>query len=50
VVVSFTSGDPPLALRSLGGGVWTGTWVPAVSVASSVVRAAEFVNDFETPA
>jgi uncharacterized protein (TIGR03437 family) len=39
VVVSFTSGDPPLALLSLGGGVWTGTWVPAQSVASSVVRA-----------
>jgi uncharacterized protein (TIGR03437 family) len=44
VVASFTSGDPALALHPIGGGIWTGTWVPARSVASSLVRA-----DAQTP-
>ena len=28
VSLTFTNGDPDLALQSLGSGIWTGTWVP----------------------
>ncbi len=28
VVASFSTGDPPLAMVSLGGGQWSGTWQP----------------------
>ncbi len=36
VAVSFSDGDPTLALNSLGNGDWSGTWVPR-NVASSIV-------------
>ena len=39
MVASFTSGDPALALHPIGGGTWTGTWVPQRNVASALVRA-----------
>jgi len=38
VVASFTNGDPPLSLTSIGGGIWTGTWVPVRASTSTVVR------------
>jgi uncharacterized protein (TIGR03437 family) len=38
VVASFSTGDPPLSLISLGGGVWSGTWQPQyIADAASVV-------------
>jgi uncharacterized protein (TIGR03437 family) len=39
VIVSFTSGDPPLSMLDVGGGVWTATWVPVRNTASITVRA-----------
>lgn len=35
VTVSFSDGDPPLALLAIGNGNWTGTWVPANNVMSA---------------
>jgi uncharacterized protein (TIGR03437 family) len=37
VVASFSSGDPPLALTSLGAGQWSGTWQPRFTAASASV-------------
>jgi len=39
VVASFSNGDPPLSLVSLGDGTWSGTWEPsfATSAASVVI-------------
>jgi len=40
VTVSFSDGDPPLALLAIGNGNWTATWVPTTSASSSfAVRA-----------
>jgi uncharacterized protein (TIGR03437 family) len=35
VTVSFSDGDPPLALLATGNGNWTGTWVPTNNVMSA---------------
>jgi uncharacterized protein (TIGR03437 family) len=47
LVVTFSSGDPPLPLTSIGGGRWSATWVPrtaaanvAMTVQSQTARAA----------
>ena len=37
MTTSFSNGDPPLALTSLGGGQWSGTWQPQFITASSPV-------------
>ncbi len=39
VIASFSTGDPPLSLVSLGAGVWSGTWEPryAANNASVVI-------------
>ena len=37
VVASFSTGDPPLSLVSLGGGVWSGTWEPCY-IANAAAR------------
>jgi uncharacterized protein (TIGR03437 family) len=39
VVASFSTGDPPLSLVSLGAGMWSGTWEPryTANVASVVI-------------
>jgi uncharacterized protein (TIGR03437 family) len=39
VIVSFSSGDPPIGLLSIGSGNWAGTWVPQNSVAGFTVNA-----------
>jgi uncharacterized protein (TIGR03437 family) len=39
VLASFTSGDSPLTLVNIGGGLWSATWVPVHSAASTTVRA-----------
>jgi uncharacterized protein (TIGR03437 family) len=36
VTVTFTDGDPPLALTSLASGTWTGTWQPRKAIAVNV--------------
>jgi uncharacterized protein (TIGR03437 family) len=38
VVASFSSGDPPLTLASLGNGIYSGTWKPHNSTAQVTVR------------
>ena len=35
VVATFSSGDPPLQLASLGGGAWSATWQPGIQAAST---------------
>ncbi len=37
VIASFSTGDPPLALTSLGSGQWSATWQPQFIAASSPV-------------
>jgi len=40
VTVSFSNGDPALALLAIGSGNWTGTWVPVNATTSAIaVRA-----------
>ncbi len=39
VIVSFSNGDPPIGLLSIGSGNWTGTWVPQNSTAGFTVNA-----------
>lgn len=39
VIVSFSNGDPPLGLLSIGAGNWAGTWVPQNSTAGFTVSA-----------
>jgi adhesin/invasin len=39
VIVSFSNGDPPLGLLSIGAGNWAGTWVPQNSTAGFTVNA-----------
>jgi uncharacterized protein (TIGR03437 family) len=39
VIVSFSNGDPPIGLLSIGSGNWAGTWVPQNSTAGFVVNA-----------
>jgi hypothetical protein len=40
VTVSFSNGDPALALLAIGNGTWTGTWVPVNATTSAIaVRA-----------
>ena len=36
-VATFSSGDPPLTLTSIGGGQWTGTWTPRTAAAQTTV-------------
>jgi uncharacterized protein (TIGR03437 family) len=38
VTASFTNGDPPIALVSVGNGAWSGTWVPARVSGNTTVR------------
>ncbi len=38
VIASFTNGDPPIGLTNIGGGVWTGTWVPQRITLNTSVR------------
>jgi len=40
VAVSFSNGDPPVALKPLNDGTWAGTWTPQNSAAQAVVTAA----------
>ncbi|HLG99221.1 MAG TPA: kelch repeat-containing protein [Bryobacteraceae bacterium] len=35
ISVSFSNGDAPLSLLSIGSGTWTGTWVPVRSTSST---------------
>jgi uncharacterized protein (TIGR03437 family) len=37
VVASFSDGDPPLSLLSLGVGMWSGTWEPRYTASAAVV-------------
>ena len=37
VTGSFSTGDPPLALASLGSGLWSGTWQPSFTTATTPV-------------
>ena len=37
VLASFSTGDPPLSLVSLGGGMWSGTWEPQYITADASV-------------
>jgi uncharacterized protein (TIGR03437 family) len=37
VVASFSTGDPPLSLVSLGAGMWSGTWEPRYTAAAASV-------------
>ena len=39
VTANFTNGDPPINLIALGGGNWSGTWVPGRTSADLSVRA-----------
>jgi adhesin/invasin len=39
VIVSFSNGDPPIGLLSIGSGNWAGTWVPQNSTAGFTVNA-----------
>jgi uncharacterized protein (TIGR03437 family) len=39
VTASFTNGDLPLSLLAIGNGIWSGTWVPVRTAASTGVRA-----------
>jgi uncharacterized protein (TIGR03437 family) len=39
VIVSFSNGDPPIGLLSIGSGNWAGTWVPQNSIAGFTVNA-----------
>jgi uncharacterized protein (TIGR03437 family) len=38
VAANFTNGDSPIALVSIGNGVWQGTWVPQRTSANAAVR------------
>jgi uncharacterized protein (TIGR03437 family) len=38
VTASFTNGDAPISLLGVGGGQWSGTWVPVRESASTLVR------------
>jgi uncharacterized protein (TIGR03437 family) len=38
VTASFTNGDAPLALVTIGNGTWSGTWVPGRTYPGSTVR------------
>ena len=38
VVASFTNGDAPLTLLSIGGGMWSATWVPGRGYAGASIR------------
>ncbi len=38
VTASFTNGDAPLALLTIGGGTWSATWVPGRTYPGSTVR------------
>jgi hypothetical protein len=39
VIVSFSDGDPPIGLLSIGNGNWSGTWVPQTNSTGFTVRA-----------
>jgi uncharacterized protein (TIGR03437 family) len=39
VIVSFTNGDPPINLLSIGSGSWAATWVPQHNTLGFTVRA-----------
>ncbi len=39
VTVSFSNGDPPIPLLSVGNGIWAGTWIPQHNSAGMTVRA-----------
>jgi uncharacterized protein (TIGR03437 family) len=41
VIVTFSTGDPPLTLSSLQDGRWTGTWVPRATSATQVTLTAQ---------
>jgi uncharacterized protein (TIGR03437 family) len=43
VILTFSNGDPPLALASQGSGSWSGTWAPGhISTASIVTATAAY--------
>jgi uncharacterized protein (TIGR03437 family) len=39
VAAAFSSGDPAVALTSIGAGQWTGTWTPQTAAAAATVTA-----------
>jgi uncharacterized protein (TIGR03437 family) len=39
VVAAFSTGDPAVALTSIGAGQWTGTWTPQTAAAAATVTA-----------
>jgi len=44
VVTTFSNGDPPLALKSLGDGGWAATWVPRNPTANGVITGSAAMN------
>ena len=38
VTASFTNGDPPISLLSIGSATWSGTWVPVHASSGTTVR------------
>jgi trimeric autotransporter adhesin len=49
VVVSFSNGDPPISLTSLGNGTWSGTWFPG-NVQQQVALTASAISFLGTTA
>ena len=47
VVVSFTDGDPPLSMISLGNGQWSGTWTPQSSNPAGVTVSSGTAGEFD---
>jgi len=44
VVTTFSSGDPPLSLKSLGNGGWAATWVPRNAAPNTVITGSAAMN------
>ena len=44
VVTTFSNGDPPLSLKSVGGGSWAATWVPRNPTANGVITGSAAMN------
>jgi uncharacterized protein (TIGR03437 family) len=50
VTATFSNGDPPLALSSLQGGTWSGTWSPRSAAAVNISVAAQSIATSTAPA